>query len=82
MSTLTMDKISNKNCKKVNVPDLVSRIDTFEKRADVLLDGMEQFLDCESSFLDDDLSDYDVDVTWSPTPLSTLQLRFKLLQAN
>ena len=58
-----MDKILNKNCKKINDLDLVSKIDKFEKRADILLDGMEQLLDCESPFLDDNLLDYDVDVT-------------------
>ena len=56
--------------------------DNFEKRADVLLDGMEQLFDCERPFLDDDSSNYDVDITQSPTPLSTLQLCFELLQAN
>ena len=80
--TLTMDKILNKNHRKADVSDLVSKIDNFEKRADVLLDGIEQSHDCERPFLDDDLSDYDVDVTRSPTPLSTLQLCFELEQAN
>ena len=81
-STTTTDEILNKNRKKVDLPDLVSKIDNFEKRADVLLDGMEQLLDYETYPFDDNLSDYDVDVTRSPTPLSTLQLHFKLLQAN
>ena len=80
--TLKTDKILNENSEKVDNLDLVSRIDTFEKRADILLDGIEQLLDCETPFLDEDLLDYDVDVTWSPTLLSTLQLCFKLLQAN
>ena len=51
------------NGKKVDVLDLILKIDNFEKRADVLLDGMKQLLDCERPFLDNDLSDYDIDVT-------------------
>ena len=59
---------------KVDFLDLVLKIDSFEKRADILFDGLEQLLDCESPFLDDNLLDYEVDITWSPTPLSTQQL--------
>ena len=77
-----MDKILNENQKQIDYSDLVLKIDNFEKRADVLFDGMEQLLDCETYPLDDDLSDYDVDVTQSPTLLSTLQLCLELLQAD
>ena len=56
--------------------------DNFKKRADVLLDGIEQLFDCETPSIDGEKSNYDVDVTRSPIPLSTLQLRFKLLQAD
>ena len=53
-STPTTDEILNENREKVNLPDLVSKIDSFEKRADILFDGLEQLLDCKSSSLDND----------------------------
>ena len=81
-STPTTDKILNKNHKKVDLPDLVSMTDNFEKRADVLLDGIKQLFDCETPSIDEEKSNYDVDVTRSPILLSTLQLRFELLQAD
>ena len=77
-----MDKILNENHKKVDHLDLVSKIDNFEKRTDVLIEGIEQLLDCESPLLDEESLDYDVDITWSHTPLSTLQLCFELSQAD
>ena len=80
--TPTTDKISKENCKKIDLPDLVSMTDIFEKRADVLFDGIKQLFDCKTPSIDEEKSNYDVDVTRSPTPLSTLQLCFELLQAD